>query len=89
MYLCFICRSSGSVTTLQSQVQNLRESLGKVTVERDGVKKELEAKILEIQEKLKTITQVKKLGRHYKSQYEELKVEHDKASVDLTFFFFC
>ncbi|XP_060722892.1 translocated promoter region b, nuclear basket protein isoform X3 [Tachysurus vachellii] len=71
-------RSSGSVTTLQSQVHNLRENLGKVTVERDGLKKELEAKTLDIQEKLRTITQVKKLGRRYKTQYEELKVEHDK-----------
>lgn len=66
---------------LQSQVLNLRENLGKVTVERDGLKKELEAKTVDIQEKLKTITQVKKLGRRYKTQYEELKVEHDKASV--------
>ncbi|KAI5090348.1 nucleoprotein TPR, partial [Silurus meridionalis] len=71
-------RTSSSVTTLQSQVQNLRENLGKLTVERDGLKKELEAKTLDIQEKLKTITQVKKLGRRYKTQYEELKVEHDK-----------
>lgn len=76
---CFICRSTGSVTTLQSQVQNLHENLGKVTVERDVLKKELEAKTLDIQEKLKTITQVKKLGRRYKTQYEELKVEHDKV----------
>ncbi|KAI5627611.1 nucleoprotein TPR [Silurus asotus] len=71
-------RTSGSVTTLQSQVQNLRENIGKLTVERDSLKKELEAKTLDIQEKLKTITQVKKLGRRYKTQYEELKVEHDK-----------
>lgn len=65
-------------------MHNLRENLGKVTVERDGLKKELEAKTLDIQEKLRTITQVKKLGRRYKTQYEELKVEHDKASI---FFF--
>ncbi|KAI4890931.1 hypothetical protein NFI96_033196 [Prochilodus magdalenae] len=70
-------RSSGSVTMLQSQVQNLRENLGKVTVERDNLRKELEAKTLDIQEKLKTITQVKKIGRRYKTQYEELKVQHD------------
>lgn len=73
---------------LQSQLQNLRENLGKVTVERDGLKKDLEAKALDIQEKLKTITQVKKLGRRYKTQYEELKVEHDRASVALFFCFF-
>ncbi|XP_066532644.1 translocated promoter region b, nuclear basket protein isoform X3 [Hoplias malabaricus] len=71
-------RASGSVTTLQSQVQNLRENLGKVTVERDKLKKELDVKTLDIQEKLKTITQVKKIGRRYKTQYEELKVQHDK-----------
>ncbi|KAM9444499.1 translocated promoter region b, nuclear basket protein isoform 3-T3 [Clarias gariepinus] len=71
-------RSSLSVTTLQSQLQNLREALGKVTVERDGQKKDIEAKTLDIQEKLKTITQVKKIGRRYKTQYDELKVEYDK-----------
>lgn len=70
---------------LQSQLQNLRDNLGKVTVERDGLKKELEAKTLDIQEKLKTITQVKKLGRRYKTQYEELKVGHEKASRNLIF----
>ncbi|XP_051581046.1 nucleoprotein TPR-like isoform X2 [Myxocyprinus asiaticus] len=71
-------RSSGSLTMLQSQVQNLRETLGKVMVERDSLKKDMEAKNLDIQEKIKTITQVKKIGRRYKTQYEELKVEHDK-----------
>ncbi|XP_058234959.1 translocated promoter region b, nuclear basket protein isoform X2 [Hemibagrus wyckioides] len=71
-------RSSSSVTMLQSQVQNLRDNLGKVTGEREGLKKDLEVKTLDIQEKLKTITQVKKLGRRYKTQYEELKIEHDK-----------
>uniref|UniRef100_A0A8C1GKS6 Nucleoprotein TPR n=1 Tax=Cyprinus carpio TaxID=7962 RepID=A0A8C1GKS6_CYPCA len=71
-------RSSGCLTMLQSQLQNLRENLGKVMVERDSLKKDQEAKNLDIQEKLKTITQVKKIGRHYKTQYEELKVEYDK-----------
>lgn len=64
---------------LQSQVQNLRENLGKVMLERDNLKKEHEAKVLDIQEKVKTITQVKKIGRRYKTQYEELKVEYDKV----------
>lgn len=77
--LRFAFRSSGSVTMLQSQVQNLRESLGRVTVERDNLKKELEAKNLDIQEKVKTITQVKKIGRRYKTQFEELKVQHDQV----------
>ncbi|ROL43467.1 Nucleoprotein TPR [Anabarilius grahami] len=71
-------RSSGTLTMLQSQVQNLRENLGKVMVERDNLKKDQETKNLDIQEKMKTITQVKKIGRRYKTQYEELKVEYDK-----------
>ncbi|XP_052390794.1 nucleoprotein TPR [Carassius gibelio] len=71
-------RSSGCLSMLQSQLQNLRENLGKVMVERDSLKKDQEAKNLDIQEKLKTIAQVKKIGRHYKSQYEELRVEYDK-----------
>uniref|UniRef100_A0A8C1ZSX1 Nucleoprotein TPR n=1 Tax=Cyprinus carpio TaxID=7962 RepID=A0A8C1ZSX1_CYPCA len=66
----------------QSQVQNLQESLGKVTTERDNLKKELEAKTVDIQEKLKTITQVKKIGRRYKTQYEELKEQHDKMVAE-------
>lgn len=85
----FICRSSVSCSTLQSQVQNLRDNLGKVVADRDSLKKQLEAKTLDVQEKVKTITQVKKLGRRYKTQYEELKVEHDKASVhDFILFYF-
>lgn len=68
---------------MQSQVQNLRENLGKVMVERDNLKKDQEAKNLDIQEKLKTITQVKKIGRRYKTQYEELKVEYDKVRQGL------
>uniref|UniRef100_A0A8C1QXG6 Nucleoprotein TPR n=1 Tax=Cyprinus carpio TaxID=7962 RepID=A0A8C1QXG6_CYPCA len=75
-----LARSQASITTAQSQVQNLQESLGKVTTERDNLKKELEAKTVDIQEKLKTITQVKKIGRRYKTQYEELKEQHDKAA---------
>ncbi|KAL0164820.1 hypothetical protein M9458_040573, partial [Cirrhinus mrigala] len=71
-------RSSGSLTMMQSQVQNLRENLAKVMVERDNLKKDQEAKNLDIQEKIKTITQVKKIGRRYKTQYEELKPEYDK-----------
>uniref|UniRef100_A0A4W4FQ85 Nucleoprotein TPR n=1 Tax=Electrophorus electricus TaxID=8005 RepID=A0A4W4FQ85_ELEEL len=71
-------RSGQAVTTLQSQVQNLRGDLGKATAERDLLKKELEAKTQNIQEKVKTIMQVKKIGRRYKTQYEELRVEHSK-----------
>uniref|UniRef100_A0A673I8T5 Nucleoprotein TPR n=1 Tax=Sinocyclocheilus rhinocerous TaxID=307959 RepID=A0A673I8T5_9TELE len=71
-----------SITTAQSQVQTLQDSLGKVTTERDNLKKELEAKTVDIQEKLKTITQVKKIGRRYKTQYEELKEQHDKMVAE-------
>lgn len=69
-------------------MQNLRENLGRVTGEREVLKKDLEVKTLDIQEKLKTITQVKKLGRRYKTQYEELKIEHDKASVFVCVYLF-
>ncbi|XP_036378661.1 translocated promoter region b, nuclear basket protein isoform X2 [Megalops cyprinoides] len=77
-----IARSNASATTMQSQLHNLRENLGKVTTERDNLKKELEVKVLDIQEKVKTITQVKKIGRRYKTQYEELKVQHDKLVAE-------
>uniref|UniRef100_A0A8C7L2P7 Nucleoprotein TPR n=1 Tax=Oncorhynchus kisutch TaxID=8019 RepID=A0A8C7L2P7_ONCKI len=75
-----VARSGGSVTSLQSQVQMLREGLGKVSSDRDALRRSMEAKNLDIQEKFRTITQVKKIGRRYKTQYEELKVEHDKAA---------
>lgn len=45
------------------------------------LKKEMEAKNQELQEKVRTITQVKKIGRRYKTQYDELKVEHEKVFV--------
>eukprot|EP00063_Salmo_salar_P003667 XP_013978502.1 PREDICTED: nucleoprotein TPR-like isoform X2 [Salmo salar] len=77
-----VARSGGSVTSLQSQVQMLREGLGKVSSERDALKRSVEAKNLDIQEKFRTITQVKKIGRRYKTQYEELKVEHDKMVLE-------
>uniref|UniRef100_A0A673I8N1 Nucleoprotein TPR n=1 Tax=Sinocyclocheilus rhinocerous TaxID=307959 RepID=A0A673I8N1_9TELE len=77
-----VARSVSSITTAQSQVQTLQDSLGKVTTERDNLKKELEAKTVDIQEKLKTITQVKKIGRRYKTQYEELKEQHDKMVAE-------
>eukprot|EP00063_Salmo_salar_P049678 XP_014024513.1 PREDICTED: nucleoprotein TPR-like isoform X3 [Salmo salar] len=73
-----VTRSGVSVTSLQSQVQMLREGLGKVSSERDALRRDVEAKNLDIQEKFRTITQVRKIGRRYKTQYDELKVEHDK-----------
>uniref|UniRef100_A0A667WHM6 Nucleoprotein TPR n=1 Tax=Myripristis murdjan TaxID=586833 RepID=A0A667WHM6_9TELE len=39
----------------------------------------LEVKNQDLQEKMRTITQVKKIGRRYKTQYDELKVEYDKV----------
>ena len=60
-------------------MQNLRDNLSKVTDERNTLKKEAETKNQELQEKVRTITQVKKIGRRYKTQYDELKVEHDKV----------
>lgn len=49
--------------------------------ERNALKKEVETKNQEVQEKVRTITQVKKIGRRYKTQYDELKVQHDKVRV--------
>uniref|UniRef100_A0A8C7PMF2 Nucleoprotein TPR n=1 Tax=Oncorhynchus mykiss TaxID=8022 RepID=A0A8C7PMF2_ONCMY len=79
-----VARSGGLVTSLQSQVQMLREGLGKVSSDRDALRRSMEAKNLDIQEKFRTITQVKKIGRRYKTQYEELKVEHDKMVFEAT-----
>lgn len=74
-------RSSASSNSAQSQLQGLRDSLARVTSERDTFKKDLETKNSDILEKNKTITQVKKIGRRYKSQYEELKAQHDKVGI--------
>ena len=57
--------------------------MARLTSERDSQKKELETKSSEILEKNKTITQVKKIGRRYKTQYEELKAQHDKVGQQL------
>lgn len=76
-------RSSASSNSAQSQLQALRDSVARLTSERDSVKKELEAKTSDILEKSKTITQVKKIGRRYKTQFEELKVQHDKVGVEM------
>nr|XP_056701605.1 nucleoprotein TPR [Euleptes europaea] len=77
-----IARSNASLTTSQNQAQALREDLTKAKAERDTLQKELEAKLADIQEKVKTITQVKKIGRRYKTQYEELKAQHDKVIAE-------
>lgn len=79
--MCF--RSSASSNSAQSQLQALRDSVARLTSERDTLKKDLETKTSEILEKNKTITQVKKIGRRYKTQYEELKAQHDKVGQQL------
>ncbi|CAN9500306.1 unnamed protein product [Ophioblennius macclurei] len=73
-----VTRANNLTTSLQSQIQNLRDNMAKMTDERNDLKKELDTKNQELQEKVRTITQVKKIGRRYKTQYDELKVEHDK-----------
>ncbi|KAM4623655.1 nucleoprotein TPR-like [Polymixia lowei] len=73
-----LARSSASSNSAQSQLQALRDSVARLTAERDSAKKDQESKANDILEKNKTITQVKKIGRRYKTQYEELKAQHDK-----------
>ncbi|XP_007667180.1 nucleoprotein TPR isoform X1 [Ornithorhynchus anatinus] len=75
-----IARSNASLTTSQNLIQNLREELSKIRTEKETLQKDLDAKVADIQEKVKTITQVKKIGRRYKTQYEELKAQHDKVA---------
>ncbi|XP_066478881.1 nucleoprotein TPR isoform X2 [Tiliqua scincoides] len=77
-----IARANASLTTSQNVVQNLREDLSKTKTEKEALQKELEMKMADIQEKVKTITQVKKIGRRYKTQYEELKAQHDKMIAE-------
>uniref|UniRef100_A0A8C9ZZD2 Nucleoprotein TPR n=1 Tax=Sander lucioperca TaxID=283035 RepID=A0A8C9ZZD2_SANLU len=74
-----VLRSNNLTTSLQSQIQNLRDNVSKITDERNNLRREVETKNQELQEKWRTITQVKKIGRRYKTQYDELKVEHDKV----------
>lgn len=72
-------RTNASLTTSQNLVQSLKDEVTKIWTEKDTLQKELDAKVADIQEKVKTITQVKKIGRRYKTQYEELKAQHDKV----------
>uniref|UniRef100_A0A2I3RFW4 Nucleoprotein TPR n=1 Tax=Pan troglodytes TaxID=9598 RepID=A0A2I3RFW4_PANTR len=74
-----IARSNASLTNNQNLIQSLKEDLNKVRTEKETIQKDLDAKIIDIQEKVKTITQVKKIGRRYKTQYEELKAQQDKV----------
>ncbi|KAM7409722.1 hypothetical protein PAMA_001286 [Pampus argenteus] len=77
-----VTRTNNLTTSLQTQIQNLRDNMSKITDERNLLKKEVETKNQELQEKVRTITQVKKIGRRYKTQYDELKVEHDKIVAE-------
>ncbi|XP_028258741.1 translocated promoter region b, nuclear basket protein [Parambassis ranga] len=77
-----VSRTHNLTASLQSQIQNLRDNLSKITEDRNTLKEELETKNQELQEKARTITQVKKIGRRYKTQYDELKVEHDKLVAE-------
>lgn len=54
--------------------------MANLTSEKESLKKDVETKNTEMLEKNKTITQVKKIGRRYKTQYEELKSQHDKVA---------
>lgn len=81
-----LIRSSASSNSAQSQLQALKDSVARLTSERDVAKKELETKSNDLVEKNKTITQVKKIGRRYKTQYEELKAQHDKVGLCLAWF---
>uniref|UniRef100_A0A7M4F817 Nucleoprotein TPR n=1 Tax=Crocodylus porosus TaxID=8502 RepID=A0A7M4F817_CROPO len=74
--------TNASLTTSQNLVQTLRDELTKIRTEKDNLQKELDVKVADIQEKVKTITQVKKIGRRYKTQYEELKAKHDKVVAE-------
>uniref|UniRef100_A0A8D2J779 Nucleoprotein TPR n=1 Tax=Varanus komodoensis TaxID=61221 RepID=A0A8D2J779_VARKO len=77
-----IARSNASLTTSQNLIQTLREDLTKTKTEKEALQKELEMKVADIQDKVRTITQVKKIGRRYKTQYEELKAQHDKVLAE-------
>ncbi|TWW73489.1 Nucleoprotein TPR NPC-associated intranuclear protein [Takifugu flavidus] len=79
-----LSRSTASCNSAQAQLQSLRDSITHLTAERDTLKKDLEIKKNDIIEKSKTITQVKKIGRRYKSQYEALKSQHDKLVEEMS-----
>uniref|UniRef100_A0A3Q3LFU0 Nucleoprotein TPR n=1 Tax=Mastacembelus armatus TaxID=205130 RepID=A0A3Q3LFU0_9TELE len=77
-----VLRTNNLTTSLQSQIQSLRDNMRTLTDERNTLKKEMDTKNQEIIEKMRTITQVKKIGRRYKTQYDELKLEHDKMVAE-------
>ncbi|GCB68181.1 hypothetical protein scyTo_0008188 [Scyliorhinus torazame] len=77
-----LARLNASSSVSQRDVQTLKVELTRVTVDRDKLKQEVLARVSDIQEKNKTITQVKKIGRRYKTQYEELKAQYDKVVAE-------
>ncbi|XP_078417520.1 translocated promoter region b, nuclear basket protein isoform X3 [Cetorhinus maximus] len=77
-----LARLNASSSVSQRDVQTLKAELTRVTVDRDKLKQEMLARVSDIQEKNKTITQVKKIGRRYKTQYEELKAQYDKMVAE-------
>ncbi|XP_072919390.1 translocated promoter region b, nuclear basket protein isoform X3 [Hemitrygon akajei] len=79
-----VARLNASSSVSQRDVQTLKTELNRVSVDRDKLKQEMLARVADIQEKNKTITQVKKIGRRYKTQYEELKAQYDKMVAETT-----
>ncbi|XP_069794284.1 translocated promoter region b, nuclear basket protein isoform X2 [Narcine bancroftii] len=77
-----VARLNASSSVSQRDVQSLKNELNRVTTDRDKLKQEMMARVADIQEKNKTITQVKKIGRRYKTQYEELKAQYDKVVAE-------
>uniref|UniRef100_I3JUR2 Nucleoprotein TPR n=1 Tax=Oreochromis niloticus TaxID=8128 RepID=I3JUR2_ORENI len=77
-----VARTNNLTASLQNQIQSLRDSMSKITEEKNGLQKEMETKNLELQEKMRTIAQIKKIGRRYRTQYDELKVAHDKLVAE-------
>uniref|UniRef100_A0A672I314 Translocated promoter region a, nuclear basket protein n=1 Tax=Salarias fasciatus TaxID=181472 RepID=A0A672I314_SALFA len=74
-----LARANATSNLAQTQVQGLKDAIARLTSERDSLKKEVENSNNVILEKNKTITQVKKIGRRYKTQFDELKAQHDKV----------
>uniref|UniRef100_A0A672I1M8 Translocated promoter region a, nuclear basket protein n=1 Tax=Salarias fasciatus TaxID=181472 RepID=A0A672I1M8_SALFA len=72
-------KANATSNLAQTQVQGLKDAIARLTSERDSLKKEVENSNNVILEKNKTITQVKKIGRRYKTQFDELKAQHDKV----------
>ncbi|XP_039891459.1 translocated promoter region b, nuclear basket protein [Simochromis diagramma] len=77
-----VVRTNNLTASLQNQIQSLRDSMSKITEDKNGLQKEIETKNHELQEKIRTIAQIKKIGRRYRTQYDELKVAHDKLVAE-------